>query len=1231
MAVYVYAPEADDLDCMGLCGALMPTRCEHEEQAGGMSELVIEHPYDRHGRWQALVTGNIVKAPVPVRTTPAIEGTRVVTNLQKGTVKATATKNERYLHTKSKSGAKGDKKKKLLPANLAVTVVKAEDERYSVRAGKYGSGWIDKNAITINEQVTTPSDTGAIEAVEPAWSVRDQLFRIYDYDRQDDKVTAKARHITFDLLGNLTVFKDETSITAQAALDGIMDNTAMEHDFEAYTDVGEARLGVAWERVNPIKALQDPEEGLLKRWGLELVRDDYEMYFLKRAGLNRGVRIEYGKNLTGISSSVSWDEIVTVILPVGEDKDGNAVYLTSDPAKVSKEITDASYVRSPRADYYPTPHVVELKVDDAKIDSKKGGADVTPAIAARRMREAAEQQFKDGCDMPRINIEVDFVQLGGTVEYARFAQLEDVYLYDTVTVKHKQIGVEVALDVVRVVYDCLRGRYSKVELGTLRDMMLSTIATWQLPSGINGSLIAPGTLTGGHLAADSISANHIQAGSIAADHINANTLVAATIIAGICDIIQANILKADIGEAHIDWAQIVDLKATFAKLALAEIDTANISWAHIVDMVTGTAIINEGVGGKLFISRLAVTEANMVSLTVGELIVKGDDGRFYAMSVDADGNVVTTLKEIDGDDIADRAIDAGTKIIEHSITASELNVTQIFADQALVRAIKAANLDVDDLFANTAWINNLSALMVSTNVIRALEEKLDLSANESIRLIAGDTALPELAILLSNGQALGSAITSTTAKARVTKAGLDITSQIPDNAFNWTRKSKDTSGDAAWNAQASHKGVKQITISSPADVLGDATFELTTFGGEDMYGTIVFDFATMTLIHQTPPGYVGQEFALAGGVLTAQTPGYRLLSDGTLVYDNDVGTEPLSASVTILAHTGTNYSQATAPTGLKASDQGAIWYDTGTGVTYRWSGTAWVEVIAQKVSASAVQIDPENGLVVTQYLSNQTQIPTYFKANSRQFGLYDPAGQAIAEGGIENGKGYFAATSLRNPNTSDARIDLIREISANVTYNGLRMMINDNEVGKLIASYISAATKSLTLDSCGGAMSLRSTRTGQATFSSVEVDVQGSQGSVLLQSTMHGGGQFEMLELSGLANRIYATHALTVNSDQTLKQDIEDVQTDLVDLLTPRQFRWKNNPERLNYGFIAQEVAEAIEACDLPELELIGKGRDGKMVMSYEQIIALLVDKTRRQDRRMCAIEKRIEALERRA
>ena len=105
---------------------------------------------------------------------------------------------------------------------------------------------------------------------------------------------------------------------------------------------------------------------------------------------------------------------------------------------------------------------------------------------------------------------------------------------------------------------------------------------------------------------------------------------------------------------------------------------------------------------------------------VGELVVKGEDGSFYALTVDEDGNIDTEKKEIENSDVADASIHGGEKLIEGSVTAQTLNAQDIFGDSAIIRQLIAENLDVDTLFARQATLDKINAL--------------DITGNESIRL-----------------------------------------------------------------------------------------------------------------------------------------------------------------------------------------------------------------------------------------------------------------------------------------------------------------------------------------------------------------------------------------------------------------------------------------------------------------------------------------------------------------
>ena len=204
----------------------------------------------------------------------------------------------------------------------------------------------------------------------------------------------------------------------------------------------------------------------------------------------------------------------------------------------------------------------------------------------------------------------------------------------------------------------------------------------------------------------------------------------------------AQIADAQIGQAKIDSAQITDLDAKAAKIAQAEIGDAKIDWAQIKALTADDVIIQKGLGGKLYIADLAVTEANMVSLTVGQLVVKGEDGGYYQVTVKTgpDGTPTLTAEEriqIGNDEVADLSINAGEKIVEGSVTAKTLNAEDIFVQNALINKMIAQNINVSELFARQAFIEELNAVNIVGNesLQLALKQLYDDTMKEvSIRL-----------------------------------------------------------------------------------------------------------------------------------------------------------------------------------------------------------------------------------------------------------------------------------------------------------------------------------------------------------------------------------------------------------------------------------------------------------------------------------------------------------------
>ena len=236
-------------------------------------------------------------------------------------------------------------------------------------------------------------------------------------------------------------------------------------------------------------------------------------------------------------------------------------------------------------------------------------------------------------------------------------------------------------------------------------------------------------------------------------------------------------------------------------------------------------------------------------------MVKGADGHFYAVSVDDSGNVVSTLKQISNDDVADVSINAGEKIIEGTITAATLNVNDIFANNAIIRSLIAANLDVDTLFAREATLTALNAMDITGNTylklmvagkaeqsaLDALEERvsnaeLKITADAIVSTVTGsstyldaqkkiyddmDALLGYRLEILAETVFLSENKRNTTLTAHVWHGNTEVTDSIAAERFKWTRESEDATADAVWNS--AHQGFKSILVTT-ADVLRQASF-----------------------------------------------------------------------------------------------------------------------------------------------------------------------------------------------------------------------------------------------------------------------------------------------------------------------------------------------------------------------------------------------------------------------
>ena len=286
-----------------------------------------------------------------------------------------------------------------------------------------------------------------------------QPFRIYYVKPTMKEIAVNARHIFYDLLDNQCEPISHSG-TAGAALAALQAAFAYPMPFSFDTDIsltGTLTTG----RMNPVQALlSDDEEAtsFVKGYGGELLRDGFRVSIKAALGQDRGVSIRYGKNLVGLEVTEDESDVKTRIVCYG--KNGSAT------------------LDSPHLGDYIYPKIYTLE-DENKTLSE--------------VQEEAQALLDGGCDIPSINIKVDFVALEKTVEYREYAVLEEVFLGDMVTVINTRMGFRKQAKVISYEWDCLLEQYNDVELGDFIPTLAASV-TSGVKSGSLASSAAVGTV-----------------------------------------------------------------------------------------------------------------------------------------------------------------------------------------------------------------------------------------------------------------------------------------------------------------------------------------------------------------------------------------------------------------------------------------------------------------------------------------------------------------------------------------------------------------------------------------------------------------------------------------------------------------------------------------------------------------------------------------------------------------
>lgn len=409
-------------------------------------------------------------------------------------------KKQRTVYKKKKGGGK----LAVLNAGEEVFVIeKDEDEnkRWKVRTTRNGEGYMDRTGLELVQggEYDIRDNWKMIQEVVSPWIVTTQLFRIYKVNKTLDSIKIEAKDVASDSLNNIFASSYAGGLSLDSMLKSLKNDSFSTISDQRPLAQGEVFTKSGYEMINFLtpdgylvenitkneykgKTLTDvmlnEENGICAKYNVIRVTDNYNVYFIKDPGINRGFTIQYGKNMTGVDYEVNDDEIVTAVIPVGKNKKGDPLYLGPQKSKDEKKNYIGWYgniIWSINKDKFPTKRFYVLDCDaQAKSNSTK-----EIGYAMDKMRYLAESKIhaankvtnaQDGdMDEPKITATVEFVNLGDTEEYKQFKNLEKCFLHDYVTIRHPDLGIDITARVTEMEWDCLLDRMNKITLGNIKE------------------------------------------------------------------------------------------------------------------------------------------------------------------------------------------------------------------------------------------------------------------------------------------------------------------------------------------------------------------------------------------------------------------------------------------------------------------------------------------------------------------------------------------------------------------------------------------------------------------------------------------------------------------------------------------------------------------------------------------------------------------------------------------
>lgn len=217
----------------------------------------------------------------------------------------------------------------------------------------------------------------------------------------------------------------------------------------------------------PMKQLLFGSEGsILDIFGGEWEFDHDQCILHEERGNDNGVEYRYGKNITDITERINIDEIYTHAFSFWKGTESSSTN-TEDGEYYTLLGNNITILNEKYAEMFPYQRTLAI---DASSEFEE-----EPTVA--KLDKYTRKYVKDNSSgTPQVTINVSIVDLAGTKEYEDIAALEQVNLYDKVTIVFPDFGIKEKAKVTEIKFDVLKEKNDDVTIGDVTTNLSNIIA-----------------------------------------------------------------------------------------------------------------------------------------------------------------------------------------------------------------------------------------------------------------------------------------------------------------------------------------------------------------------------------------------------------------------------------------------------------------------------------------------------------------------------------------------------------------------------------------------------------------------------------------------------------------------------------------------------------------------------------------------------------------------------------